>query len=290
MPHDDDSPWENIQVANRCKNEWRQMRGNSQVRVCRECKQNVYDISTMSPQEADHLILGRERHVFTRLYRRHDGTFMVKDCPSGALPSFEEIQMRWFGPSRKRLWKQFCAQIGAEYIDGGKWKEDKVKVRHAEWTITLDSYTIGGARSSRYTRIRAPFVNSSQFRFTIYRRDLSAQIGEALGIRDVQIGDEQFDRDFVIAGNDEQKLRELFANDRLRQLVGAQESILLRVKDNEGWFGPEFPRGVDELYFEVRGVIMEIRRLNLLVQLFIEVLDQLFSIGCAYNDDPGVEL
>jgi hypothetical protein len=54
-----------------------------------------------------------------------------------------------------------------------------------------------------FTRIRAPFVNTSGLRFRIYRRDRSLsffdEIRESLfSTPDISIGDAEFDRDFVI--------------------------------------------------------------------------------------------
>ena len=62
------------------------------------------------------------------------------------------------------------------------------------------------------------------------------------------------------------------------------------MKDNEGWFGPQFPQDVDELRFQVVGVIKDIERLKALFDLFAVVLDQLCRIGSAYKQEPAVEL
>ena len=62
------------------------------------------------------------------------------------------------------------------------------------------------------------------------------------------------------------------------------------MKDSEGWFGPEFPEDVDELYFQVVGVIKDVERLKALFDLFAAVLDQLCRIGSAYKQEPGVTL
>jgi hypothetical protein len=78
----------------------------------------------------------------------------------------------------------------------------------------------------------------------------------------------------------------LFGNAEIRQLLEAQPAISLEVKDAKGWFGTSFPEGVDELYFQVAGVITDIERLKLLFDLFSETLNHLCHIGSAYEDDP----
>lgn len=62
------------------------------------------------------------------------------------------------------------------------------------------------------------------------------------------------------------------------------------MKDDEGWFGATFPEGVDELYFQVLGVIRDLDRLKSLFDLFAEILNELCHIGSAYENDPNITL
>ncbi len=199
--------------------------------------------------------------------------------------------MAWFGPSKDEIWRQLCEEIGAELVDGGFWKGKKVQVYAKPWTITLDTYTESSGESHQiYTRMRAPYVNPEGFRFTIYRAGFLSGLGKILGMQDIEIGDPEFDEAFIIQGTDEFKLINLFADVKLRQMIKDQPKIRLEVKDNEGWFGPQFPENVDELRFQVVGVIKDIDRLKALFDLFAVVLDQLCRIGSAYKQEPGVEL
>jgi hypothetical protein len=196
-----------------------------------------------------------------------------------------------FGPSRQEIWRQLSTEIGATYVDGGVWKGDKVQAAHGEWTVTLDTYTVSTGKSHVvYTRMRAPYVNTAGFRFTIYRKGFFTSVAKSLGMQDVQIGHEPFDSDFVIKGSDEGLLRALFANPKIRELINQQKNIHFSVKDDEGWFGATFPEGVDELYFAVVGVIKDVERLKLLYDLFGETLDQLCLVGAARKTDPGVSV
>ncbi len=196
-----------------------------------------------------------------------------------------------FGPSKKDVWRQLSEEIGAKFVDGGWWKCDKVEVSHGEWTLTLDTYTVStGKVTVVYTRMRAPFVNPNAFRFTIYRRTFFSDIGKRLGMQDVEVGDEAFDRDFIVKATDESQVRSLLASQTIRDLISQQPSIQFSVKDDEGWFGSKFPEGVDELYFTVTGVIKDTDRLKLLYELFAETLDELCRIGSAYEGAPNVTL
>jgi hypothetical protein len=196
---------------------------------------------------------------------------------------------RVFGPSRREIWRQLSGDIGGHVIE--RWNGDKLQAKHGEWTVTLDTYTVPvGKTFLTYTRMRAPYVNPEGFRFTIYRRSLFSGIATALGMQDIAIGDPPFDDDFVIKGTHEGRVRALFADVRIRELIAAQRDIHLTVKDDEGWYGADFPDGVDELLFAVPGVIKDVERLKQLYELFGAVLERLCAIGSAYERDPRVAL
>ncbi len=199
--------------------------------------------------------------------------------------------MGWFGPSKDEVWRQLSQEIGAEFVEGGLWKGNKVQVYVKPWTITLDTYTVNTQHSHvTYTRMRAPYINPEGFRFTVYRKGFFSDLGKFLGMQDIEVGDPEFDESFIIKGNDETKVHDLFANSKVRQMIQAQPKIRLDVKDSEGWFGPKFPENVDELCFQVVGVIKDVERLKALFDLFATVLDQLCRIGSAYKQEPGITL
>jgi hypothetical protein len=196
-----------------------------------------------------------------------------------------------FGPSTQEIWRRLCAEIGAQYVEGGFWKGDKVQATHGPWTLTLDTYTVSDGKTSRfYTRMRAPFVDPEGFRFTVYRKGVFSAIGKWFGMQDIEIGDEAFDRDFILKSNHEMKLRELLGISRIRELISQQPQIYFAVKDDEGFFRSSFPEGVDELYFQVSGIVKDVERLKLLYELFAETLDQLCRIGSAREETPNVSL
>jgi len=196
-----------------------------------------------------------------------------------------------FGPSREEIWRQLAERIGARFVDGGFLGRDRVVARHREWTVTLDTYTVSTGKSTvSFTRMRAPYVNPDGFRFTVYRAGLFTELGKKLGMQDVEVGVPDFDRDFVVKGSDESRLRSLFVDPAVQALLRAQPRVRLEVADDEGWFGAEFPEGVDELRFHVPGVIRDLEQLKGLFDLFAAVLDRLCAIGSAYARDPGVTL
>jgi len=187
-----------------------------------------------------------------------------------------------FGPSRDEIWKQFAAAVGGSFNEGGFWNGSKVEATYGQWVVTLDTYTVSNGKTSvSYTRMRSPYVNPDGFHFNIYRQGFFSNLGKKLGMQDITVGYPQFDADFVIKGNDEWKLRRLFASEKIRDLISAQPDIHFSVRDDDGqfWAGRNLPPGVDELYFQAVGVIKDIARLKLLYDLFSETLDELCRMG-----------
>lgn len=90
--------------------------------------------------------------------------------------------------------------------------------------------------------------------------------------------------------DNEGKVRRLFQMAQLRKMVDSHPQIHLTVKDDGGWFGADFPEGVDDLYFQVASVIRDIVRLKSLYLLFAQTLHSLCCIGSTYEEDLMVEL
>lgn len=196
-----------------------------------------------------------------------------------------------FGPSKDEIWTQIAAGIGGEFIEGGFWGKDVLIYKHGEWQILLDTYVVSTGQSSyTLTRMRAPFMNRDGLYFKISRQGFLSSIGKFFGMQDIEIGNPFFDKQFVIKGNNPEKIKLLLADDRIKELCQLQPRIHLRIKDDEGRFGTDFPEGVDELYFECIGVIKETALLKALFGLFCLVLERLVQIDSAYADDPQITL
>ena len=197
-----------------------------------------------------------------------------------------------FGPSKNEIWSQIAVDMGEEFIEGGFLKGSPALVyKHGEWQIRLDTYTKDSGNSNRtYTRVRAPFINKDELYFKIYREGFFSDIGKFLGMQDIKTGDPFFDEQFIIKSNNRKKLKLFLADPKMKELIQGQPKIHLEIRDDEGWFGADFPEGVDELYFECVGVIKETKRLKSLFDLFSVSLMRLVQIDSAYEDDPKVYL
>lgn len=205
------------------------------------------------------------------------------------------IRRSIFGPSKDEIWRQIASDLDGEFLDGGFWRENAVAYSHGQWRIILDTrtettYSGTMMMTMQYTRMRAPFVNKDGLYFDVSLEGFLSSIGRLFGMRDIVIGDRFFDDQFLIKGNSPEKIKLLLADERIRELIRKQPKVHLRIKDDEGIFGADFPDGVDELYFECAGVIKEAEALKDLFELFCRILERLVQIDSAYEDDPNVTL
>lgn len=74
---------DDVKIASPCPVAWSSMEGDERKRFCTQCKQNVFNISEMSKDEAVELLSKQAGRACLRLYKRRDGTIITRDCNYG---------------------------------------------------------------------------------------------------------------------------------------------------------------------------------------------------------------
>ena len=77
------SPLDRVAVASPCSANWDTMVGDDRVRFCQQCNLNVYNLTRMTRDEAESLVVTTEGRLCVRFYRRADGSVLTRDCPIG---------------------------------------------------------------------------------------------------------------------------------------------------------------------------------------------------------------
>ncbi|HSN26583.1 MAG TPA: hypothetical protein VLT45_09860 [Kofleriaceae bacterium] len=73
----------NLRVATPCRADWNEMVGDERVRHCTHCDKDVFNLSAMTREQAEALVIERAGDLCARYYQRHDGTILLKDCSVG---------------------------------------------------------------------------------------------------------------------------------------------------------------------------------------------------------------
>ena len=100
-----------LRVASPCSVGWETMTGDERVRHCHACRLNIYNIVEMTTDEVQHLIENREELPCIRMFRRHDGTVITKDCPVG-LRAYKKQAARFAGAALAGVLGLFSVSYG----------------------------------------------------------------------------------------------------------------------------------------------------------------------------------
>jgi hypothetical protein len=72
-----------IYVASPCNVPWESMQGDEHVRHCASCDKDVFDLSSLTREEAEALLIEKKGKLCAQYYRREDGTILTADCEVG---------------------------------------------------------------------------------------------------------------------------------------------------------------------------------------------------------------
>ncbi len=201
------------------------------------------------------------------------------------------MQRSNFNNSKDEIWSHLAKQMNAN-LDKDKFQiHDVLRYSSGEWEITLDQYyVITGTQKTAYTRMRAPFVNKDGLQFEIYKESLASSIAKLFGMQDIEGGDAFFDDNFIIKGNNEEKVKILLNDKGLMKLIELLPDLSFQIREDDGWFSEKFPEGVNELYFLCEGEIKDEAMLKNLFEIFSITLERLVEIDSAYETNPNIKL
>jgi len=74
---------DNLRVASPCTADWTKMTGDERARHCGDCQKTVYNLSGLTRDEAEALLIEKNGDLCVRYYQRKDGTILLADCEVG---------------------------------------------------------------------------------------------------------------------------------------------------------------------------------------------------------------
>ncbi len=169
--------------------------------------------------------------------------------------------------ARQQAWSELAARTGLALEPGGIFSPMRVTGYYRGRPLTLDTFTRSSGKSSTtYTRIRLGVNNPPALSLAIYDENVLSKIGKALGMQDVQTGDDELDRRFTIKGQPEPVIARLLTSIGLRQKLLEARSLHVEVKDRE-------------LHFEQRGAESNADHLQFLFDLLSDLAEAVDRAG-----------
>lgn len=189
----------------------------------------------------------------------------------------------------KSVWMDLAEESQGKFVE--EQSQFKVRVPMNPWTVTFQMHSKSGMADKDETKILLPFISKFDFSFAIYPQTKIAEVQKHFGLQDIIVGYPEFDSQFIVKGNDENKVRKLFASDNLRELIELQKSVRLSIlKGAELKPYGNVPNGVNILLFEEEGAINSFDRLVSLIELMRAAMSQLSELGVASEKDPNFEI
>lgn len=193
----------------------------------------------------------------------------------------------------RSVWMEFAEEKAGDVVDEQKAFTMRVPAKEKPWTVTFTMNPRGtGASASDFTTVALPYKAKGAFSFAIFNRNWIQEAGKVFGVQDIEVGDADFDRDYIIKGSDEKAVKRLFGNERLKELIRMQKSVHLSIHDEPAELKPygTVPPGVNILAFRDNEAINSFERLGEIHELMVVCLDQLVEIDRASNSDPHFEV
>jgi hypothetical protein len=117
-----------IRVASPCTADWNRMAGDDRVRRCGDCQRDVYNLSGMTRDEAEALLIERNGDLCVRYFQCRDGTILLVDCAVGAR---RRTRRRWIASGAVALAAAGAGVAGAMHRDSPEPQEDELDLSHA---------------------------------------------------------------------------------------------------------------------------------------------------------------
>jgi len=185
----------------------------------------------------------------------------------------------------KSVWMDLADEAKGEFLEDAN--VARVRVPMAPWTVTFEMHSKG----KNHSKILLPFEAKTDFDFEIYNRSWIADAQKRFGLQDIIVGYEDFDRDFIIKGNDESKVKKLYSSETLREMIQLQKAVRLGIHKNGALkqYG-KVPTGVHILVFEEDDALNSFDRLISLLELMRATMTQLCEMGVASTADPQFQI
>lgn len=147
-------------------------------------------------------------------------------------------------------------------------------------------YTMHPSKSAgnELTTVEMAYSPTDDFKFAIHPQKWTDGFGKLLGMQDIIVGHDEFDKAFVIKGSDEERVKELFSDAAIRQILIDEPTTQLwaHCENSESAPSSKALRGNSRtVILRVKGAVDDFERLKAFYNLMQKLLKSLSKIGAA---------
>lgn len=218
------------------------------------------------------------------------------------------------GPSAEEVWREVAEARGGVFFPSSFINLRLYPAMQAQvgvWPVRVDVYNID---KMTFTRFRTTFFNPAGFKFHIRTKTVFSNLGISLGMQDIEVGHpdygphepmfgtdsyldleevkrsrSEFDDQYVIQGNDRERVIRFFRRYRIRDLIRPTTGMRFETVESQ-LLSDRLPPGVSKLEYLEVGINRDARRLGELFDLYGEALETLVEMGLTTHNAPRIEL
>ncbi len=183
----------------------------------------------------------------------------------------------------KEAWQQYADLNGAEYNGGNLLKGPKLTRKYKNWTMEMTVRSNSNENNVTYfeTIVHVPFISTSDFDFEIMPEHVVNKILKKLGRKDIQVGIPEFDKAFMIRGNEPERVKAFFQDQALRDSIMKMGNSVVGIDEQKVLFHHKESQPVQALTFSGNGLANSQAALDYLFGMLDRIMDQLVAIGKA---------
>jgi hypothetical protein len=190
------------------------------------------------------------------------------------------------------VWRDFADSKGGEVVSDTT-KENNpilhvfIPVEGSEASIRLTPFSIKGKSKGSGTSASLHYSPKEHFSFYIRTEKGVDQIGKAFGLQDIILGDPDFDKQFLIQGTDEGKVRNLFADMHLRDVILQNGLSELRLVTDGAQLpaGHKLPTGRHAIVYSTEKVLDKFEQLEAIYSILTQVVHRIGAIPALVGEE-----
>lgn len=178
---------------------------------------------------------------------------------------------------RLKLWQEIAQEWDGEVLNHkGNSGKKRLHIFVDPHEIVIDTWTDGNGQL--FTRFRCPFKNPNMLYFKLTHEYFFHEVMKYMGLQDIIIGDYEFDKAFLIKGNQSESVKWIFSDHAIQQKMMELKNVHFMIKADKGLFkNSDLRKDIGELYFSVSKNLRNRNEINKILDLFVLVLRRLHT-------------
>lgn len=171
--------------------------------------------------------------------------------------------------------EEIWTQIDASFAKNPNPFEFNTIIKHEGHTVEFNlDIDLGGGFEGGYalTRFNAPLRKFDDFKFSLHQADFLDDIGKFLGMQDVKVGNEEFDKKVIVKTNDEERIKTVLSSATLLDVLQTLPSFTFHITHQHS-ANTEVESASLELRIEEG--ITDSSKLRLIYAAFVLILDEI---------------